>query len=244
MLKKKIWANFQRIIELFTQKIVTNLSKIWVWDPGYEIRDPRSGIRRNLFRIRDPRSQIRGSKRHRIPDPDPQHCWMLCMYLQCLTKGHSTWSFIYASSLIPVLTKALICIKFICFYAIFKPAVHSGPYETPERHHRAGHLLQPYPGHSQGKNMNFVIIWAALRNRIRNSILTYPNPTLAIYAPMIYAAPFVMLLTFWAPNGTRLDAISQGPKKSWFPGSVADPGCLSQIPDPDFTHPGSRIQKQ
>jgi hypothetical protein len=23
--------------------------------------------------------------------------------------------------------------------------------------------------------------------------------------------------------------------------SVADPGCLSQIPDPDFSHPGSRI---
>ncbi len=39
MLKKKIWANFQRIIELLTQKIVTKLSKIWVWDPGYEIRD-------------------------------------------------------------------------------------------------------------------------------------------------------------------------------------------------------------
>jgi hypothetical protein len=34
MLKKKIWANFQRIVELFTQKIVTMLSKIWVWDPG------------------------------------------------------------------------------------------------------------------------------------------------------------------------------------------------------------------
>jgi hypothetical protein len=34
VLKKKIWANFQRIIELFTQKIVTKLSKIWVWDPG------------------------------------------------------------------------------------------------------------------------------------------------------------------------------------------------------------------
>jgi hypothetical protein len=33
MLKKKIWANFQRIIELFTQKIATKLSKIWVWDP-------------------------------------------------------------------------------------------------------------------------------------------------------------------------------------------------------------------
>jgi hypothetical protein len=34
MLKKKIWASFQRIMELFTQKFVTNLSKIWVRDPG------------------------------------------------------------------------------------------------------------------------------------------------------------------------------------------------------------------
>ncbi len=34
MLKKKIWVNFQRIIELFTPKIVTKPSKIWVWDPG------------------------------------------------------------------------------------------------------------------------------------------------------------------------------------------------------------------
>jgi hypothetical protein len=38
MLTKKIWANFQRIIELFTQNIVTKLSKIWVWDPGSRIR--------------------------------------------------------------------------------------------------------------------------------------------------------------------------------------------------------------
>jgi hypothetical protein len=51
VLKKKIWANFQRIIELFTQKIDTKLSKIWVWDPG-------SG--NNLFRIPDPGS--RGQK--------------------------------------------------------------------------------------------------------------------------------------------------------------------------------------
>jgi hypothetical protein len=43
MLKKKIWANFQSIIELFTPKNVSKLSKIWVWDPGYEIRDPGSG---------------------------------------------------------------------------------------------------------------------------------------------------------------------------------------------------------
>jgi hypothetical protein len=39
VLKKKIWANFQRIIELFTQKIVNKLSKLWIWDP-------RSGIRK------------------------------------------------------------------------------------------------------------------------------------------------------------------------------------------------------
>ncbi len=43
VLKKKIWANFQRIIELFTKKIVKKLLKIWSWDP-------RSG--KNLFRIR------------------------------------------------------------------------------------------------------------------------------------------------------------------------------------------------
>jgi hypothetical protein len=34
MLKKIMWANFQRIIEFFTQKIVNKLSKIWAWDPG------------------------------------------------------------------------------------------------------------------------------------------------------------------------------------------------------------------
>jgi hypothetical protein len=45
MLKKKFLANFQRIIELFTQKIVTKPSKLWVWypEPG-----------KILFRIPDP----------------------------------------------------------------------------------------------------------------------------------------------------------------------------------------------
>jgi hypothetical protein len=46
-------ANFKKIIELFTQKIVTKLSRIWVRDPG-------SG--KNLFRIPDP-----GVKK--VPDP-------------------------------------------------------------------------------------------------------------------------------------------------------------------------------
>jgi hypothetical protein len=58
MLKKRIWANFQRILEVFTQNIFTKLSKIWVRDP-----DPRSGIR-------DPEktysgSRIQGSKRQK-----------------------------------------------------------------------------------------------------------------------------------------------------------------------------------
>jgi hypothetical protein len=55
MLKKKIWASFQRIIELFTQKFVTRLSKIWVWDPG-------SG--KNLYRIPDPGPGVK-----KAPDP-------------------------------------------------------------------------------------------------------------------------------------------------------------------------------
>jgi hypothetical protein len=36
VLKKKMWANFQRIIELLTKKIVKKLFKIWSWDPGSE----------------------------------------------------------------------------------------------------------------------------------------------------------------------------------------------------------------
>jgi hypothetical protein len=68
VLKKKIWASFQIIIELFTQKIVSKFSKIWVWDP-------RSGIRKKLFRIPDPgvkKAPDPGVKK--APDPDPQHC--------------------------------------------------------------------------------------------------------------------------------------------------------------------------
>ncbi len=44
VLKKKIWANFQRIIELFIKKIVKKLFKIWSWDPGVKkAPDPGSG---------------------------------------------------------------------------------------------------------------------------------------------------------------------------------------------------------
>ncbi len=67
MLKKNIWANFQRIIEFFTKKIVKKLLKIWSWDPDKTC----SG------------SRINGSKRHRIPDP--QHC--LDVVLLLLLEG-------------------------------------------------------------------------------------------------------------------------------------------------------------
>jgi hypothetical protein len=69
VLKKKIWANFQRIIELFTQKIVNKLSKIWILDLGSGIRDPESGKKP----IPDPGSRGKKGTGSRIPDPDPQH---------------------------------------------------------------------------------------------------------------------------------------------------------------------------
>jgi hypothetical protein len=72
--KKKFLANFLRILELFTQKIVTMLSKIWVWDPGSEIRDPEKTFSG---------SRIQGSKRHRIPDP--QH-WQMALGFVLKTK--------------------------------------------------------------------------------------------------------------------------------------------------------------
>ena len=87
MLKKKIWTNFQRIIELFTQKIVTKLSKIWVWDPG---------SRKNLFRIPNP-----GSKKHRIPDPNPQYCLLGSSACQLLRRAfHSAHQFFGGISLL------------------------------------------------------------------------------------------------------------------------------------------------
>ncbi len=64
VLNKKIWENFQRIIELFTQKLSKSSSKY-----GLGIRDPRSGIRKKPIPDPDP-----GVKKAPIPDPDPQHC--------------------------------------------------------------------------------------------------------------------------------------------------------------------------
>jgi hypothetical protein len=62
MLKKKIWASFQRIIELLSKNLSLSSKKY-----GVGIRDPRSGIRdtgygKNLIRV-----QV--SKRHRARLP-------------------------------------------------------------------------------------------------------------------------------------------------------------------------------
>jgi hypothetical protein len=63
VLKKKIWAHFQRIIELFTLKIVTKPSKIWIPDPGVKkAPDPGSGsatLVENRTRPPGPGSKIR-----------------------------------------------------------------------------------------------------------------------------------------------------------------------------------------
>jgi hypothetical protein len=62
LLKKKIGANFKRIVEYFTKKKGTKLLKIWVWDPGSgkkPIPDPGSRFTPLFcywFWIWDPRS--------------------------------------------------------------------------------------------------------------------------------------------------------------------------------------------
>ncbi len=55
MLKKKIWANFQRNIELFTKNFFKKLLKIWSCDrdPGSEIRDPEKTYSGSRIRIRN-----------------------------------------------------------------------------------------------------------------------------------------------------------------------------------------------
>jgi hypothetical protein len=73
MLKKNIWANFHRIIEI-TQKIVTKLSKIWDWDLGsgknpFRIPDP--GVKK----APDPGSETMGRRLHHFDEeqyPDPR----------------------------------------------------------------------------------------------------------------------------------------------------------------------------
>jgi hypothetical protein len=57
-------SKYFAVLYSVTQRWVAILEKIWVWDS-----DPRSGIRKKPV----PDRGSRGSKRHRIPDPE--HCW-------------------------------------------------------------------------------------------------------------------------------------------------------------------------
>ncbi len=69
--KKKIWANFQRIVEVFTKQIVKKLLKIWSWDPGSDgIRDPGSWIRKKPIPDPGSRGQKGTGSRIRIRNTD------------------------------------------------------------------------------------------------------------------------------------------------------------------------------
>ncbi len=68
VLKKKIWANFQKIIELFTKKIFKKLLKIWSWDPG-------SGIRKKPIPDPGSRGQKGTGSRIRIRNTGTKSGW-------------------------------------------------------------------------------------------------------------------------------------------------------------------------
>ncbi len=65
--RKKFGPIFKELLNFLPKKLSLSSRKY-----GLGIQDPRSGIRKKP--IPDPGSRIQGSKRHRIPDPDPQHC--------------------------------------------------------------------------------------------------------------------------------------------------------------------------
>ncbi len=71
MVKKKNVGQFTKNCWSFYPKNFQYALKYM--DSGSGIRDPGSGIRKKP--IPNPGSRIPGSKRHRIPDPDPQH-WL------------------------------------------------------------------------------------------------------------------------------------------------------------------------
>jgi hypothetical protein len=68
-LKKKVGPIFKELYN-FTQKIVTKLSKKWVWDLG-------SGIRKNLFQIQDPGVKKAPDPRSQIPELAFKKCFLL-----------------------------------------------------------------------------------------------------------------------------------------------------------------------
>jgi hypothetical protein len=95
MLKKKIWANFQRIIELLLKKFSLSSQNYGFW-----IRDLRSGIRDPEKTIPDPGSRGQKSTGSQIPGPDQQH-WFRTLYLREFVKILNGPNRILRSPLIP-----------------------------------------------------------------------------------------------------------------------------------------------
>ncbi len=62
----------------FPEQEYTNEISLSSQKYGFGIRDPRSGIQKNLFRILDSDSRVNKAPDpgSRIPDPDPQHCFL------------------------------------------------------------------------------------------------------------------------------------------------------------------------
>jgi hypothetical protein len=77
MLKETIWANFQRILGLFTQNIVTKLSKIWIRIRRKPISDPGSrgqNATGSRIRIRNTAGKLFGTLKYNAPPPPrPAH---------------------------------------------------------------------------------------------------------------------------------------------------------------------------
>jgi hypothetical protein len=76
MPKKKVWANFQRIIELFTQKLSLSSKKygFGIGGPGSEIQDSE----KNLFRMPDPGVKKAPDPRIRIRNTASLFCKRKC----------------------------------------------------------------------------------------------------------------------------------------------------------------------
>ncbi len=86
-----------------------------------------SGIRKKP--IPDPGSRIQGSKRHRIPDPDPQHCKKEYFFLETCPQAHHLQSKKFNFLL-------TFCVKILFCRHYFRP---------PNNFMRKGNDLEPDP---------------------------------------------------------------------------------------------------
>jgi hypothetical protein len=87
-------GQFSKNYRFFTQKVVTKVSKIWVWDPGFGIRDLGSEIwdpEKNLFRIPDPGSRGQKGTGSRIRIRNTAFRPSRAPAGQCCHEGRKAW---------------------------------------------------------------------------------------------------------------------------------------------------------